>query len=38
VNDAELKEMEAQIAEMTQNLKGSVDAERRLDAGYCTIY
>jgi len=33
VNDAELKEMEAQIADLTQKLKASVDAQRRLDSG-----
>jgi len=33
VNDAELKEMEAQIGTMTQKLKDSTDAQRRLDSG-----
>lgn len=32
VNDAELKEMEAQIGTMTQKLKDSTDAQRRLDS------
>jgi len=33
VNDAELKEMEAQIANMTQTLKDSNETQRWLDAG-----
>ena len=33
VNDAELKEMEAHIADMTQKLKDSQEAQRRLDTG-----
>jgi len=33
VNDAELKEMEAHIADMTQKVKDSQEAQRRLDAG-----
>jgi len=33
VNDAELKEMEAQIATMTQKLKDSTEAQRHLDSG-----
>lgn len=32
VNDAELKEMEAQITTMTQKLKDSTEAQRRLDS------
>lgn len=37
VNDAELKEMEAQIADMTQKVKESADAQRRLDAEFQTL-
>jgi len=33
INDAELREMEAQIATMSQKLKDSTDAQRRLDSG-----
>ena len=33
VNDAELKEMEAQIGSMTQKLKDSTDTQKRLDSG-----
>jgi len=33
VNDSELKEMETEIADMTQKLKQSAESQRRLDTG-----
>ena len=33
MNDSELKEMETEIADMTQKLKQSAESQRRLDTG-----